>query len=120
MLFFFFLVGGGGGGERSEKGHDAGFGVGVVEPVCAGVGGVGGVVGEFGFVEGVPAERDKIRLLDIFMLDGGCDGDDGCFAYYSFVPSLEGGRWAGLLDEDVIVVVIVIVSRVYVYIYVLQ
>lgn len=42
-------------GERLEKGDDAALGVGVVEPVCAGVGGVGGVVCEFGCVEVVPA-----------------------------------------------------------------
>lgn len=43
-----------GGGEEVD---DLGFRVRVVEPDGALVGGVGGVVGEFGCVEGVPAVR---------------------------------------------------------------
>ena len=41
--------------EAAEKGDDAALGVGVVEPVGARVGGVGGVVCQFGCVELVPA-----------------------------------------------------------------
>lgn len=40
-----------------EEGEDFVFGGGVVEPDGAEVGGVGGVVGDFGFIEVVPAVR---------------------------------------------------------------
>lgn len=44
-------------GRGGEEVEDLGFGVGVVEPDGANVGGVGGVVREFGRVEAVPAVR---------------------------------------------------------------
>jgi hypothetical protein len=106
--------------EGFEKGDDAGLGVGVVEPVCARVGGVGGVVCEFGCVEVVPADlsvsdtsgyKSYIRYIYryIYIIDG--IGVVVGFAYYSFVPSLEGGRYAGLLDDDVIVYAVYMAKR---------
>lgn len=49
-----------GGGEEVD---DLGLGVRVIEPDGAFVGGVGGVVGEFGGVEGVPASRGMVLVL---------------------------------------------------------
>lgn len=68
-------------GEGFEKGDDAGLCVGVVEPVCAGVGGVGGVVCEFGCVEGVPADLSVSYISKVLVM---------CFCLLFFCAEFRG------------------------------
>jgi hypothetical protein len=83
-----------------QESKDFVFGGRVVEPDGAEVGGVGGVVGDFGFVEGVPAVKRWSISTNYYNNPawkvGGREaaelGEMGC--YYSFVPRGEGSRWA--------------------------
>lgn len=80
----------------AEEGDQLVFGGGVVEPDCAFVGGVGGVVGGFAGVEGVPA----VGVLELGCLKAGGKGQGRMMeergTYYSFVPSSEGSSGAGV------------------------
>lgn len=84
-----------------EELENLGFGVGVVEPDGAFVFGVGGVVGQFGCVEGVPA---RVFRLVRKRQGGGRFGRGLGGRYYCFVPSLEGSRCEGLVGAVVMVV----------------